>query len=235
MLEKLEKADLIAFGAHPDDVEIGCGGLIALTAKKRSVGIVDLTKGEMASTGTVEERAKEASEAARILNVKWRVNLGIPDRGVSINEQNIAEIVKVIRQSKPRIVLVPFPEDRHPDHVNCSKLVAQAVFSAGLWKVMPDLEPHRTKHIFHYFLNNFFAEPSFVVDISAAFQQKVAAVQAHHSQFDPDRLRPTSLNTGGFTETLEARNRFFGSLIKATYGEPYYSKEMLSIGDLFAL
>ncbi|WP_227767134.1 bacillithiol biosynthesis deacetylase BshB1 [Zhaonella formicivorans] len=228
----IEQVDLIAFGAHPDDVEIGCGGLIASTLKRKMrVGIVDLTRGEMASTGTVEERAEEAARAAEILGVTWRVNLGIPDRNVQINEVNLQEVVKVIRQGRPKVIVAPFWQDRHPDHVNCSRLVAEAFFSAGLWKFYPELKPYRPKRLFYYYLNHYHAKPSFVVDISPYFELKLRAIQAHHSQFDENRLRTTGLNTGSFLEVLEARNRYFGSLIGVKYGEAFFSKEMLAVSN----
>src|SRR5690606_29313260 len=230
----MEQVDVVAFGAHPDDVEIGCGGLLLKSvAAGYKVGIVDLTQGEMASTGTVEIRREESLKAAAILGVSFRVNLQLPDRGIRINEESLAKVVRVIREARPRLILAPYWEDRHSDHVACSQLVTEAHFSSRLYKFLPELKPHQPALIY-YFLNHYQVQASFIVDISPYFEKKVEAIFAHYSQFGP-APRETSLNTGGFLHRLRSWNGAFGALIGCDYGEGYYAKEALAIPDPVAL
>ena len=136
------KLDVLAFGAHPDDVELGCAGtLLKLSQQGYSTGIIDLTEGEMASRGTVEERYKESSEASKILGVKLRENLKIPDANILPNDANRDKIIEVVRKYRPSIVFAPYPEDRHPDHVHASNLITEGSFYAGLKKVLPQRFP----------------------------------------------------------------------------------------------
>lgn len=226
----MERVDLIAFGAHPDDVEIGCGGLlIKSVANGYKVGIVDLTEGEMASTGTVEQRREESKKAGEIIGVSFRINLKLPDRGVRINDDSLAKVVRIIRQARPKLILAPYWEDRHPDHVACSQLITEAHFNTRLYKYLPELPPHQPRLIY-YFLNHYQVQASFIVDISRYFERKVEAIFAHHSQFGPSPTK-TSLNTGHFLNVLRGWNQAFGSLIGCTYGEGFYSKEVLPIPD----
>lgn len=232
--ETVYETDLLVFGAHPDDIEIGAGGLVAKQAAQgRRVVLVDLTKGEMASNGTVEERSKEAEKAAAILGVADRVNLGLPDSRIEVKEEFLEPVVRVIRRFKPRIILAPDSRDRHPDHIATSNLVTQAMFIAGLWKRYPDQPPHRLQKLFYYFLH-YTREPSFVVDITDVYQKKQEAIMAHVSQFGtwPDQ-NPTELPH--LLKRVEARNGYFGSLIKVEYGEGFYSAEPLKIDDVLTL
>lgn len=230
----MEPVDLIAFGAHPDDVEIGCGGLLMRSiATGYRVGIVDLTRGEMASTGTVAIRREESQKAAEVLGVNWRINLELPDRGITINDESLSKVVRILREARPRLIVGPYWEDRHPDHVACSQLVTEAHFNARLYKYLPELPPHQPRLIY-YFLNHYQVEASFIVDISDYFEEKVKAIFCHYSQFGP-APEPTSLNTGAFMGAIRGWNQAWGALIGCTYGEGFYSKEALAIPDPVAL
>ncbi len=240
----MTKVDILAFGAHPDDVEIGAGGTLAREVSLgRRVGIVDLTCGEMSTNGTPEERHREAVEAARILGAEFRRNLGLPDRGITVNQGNIARVVEVIRRYTPDVVLAPHPGDRHPDHARCAELVREAFFSSGLARFdrgsTAGLPPHRPRRLYLYFVSSRVL-PSFVVDVSDWYEVKWRSLQAHRSQFgfrpagkgkDEANKSPTYVN-----ETLPGlilgRDRYFGALIGACFGEGFFSPEMLEVGDL---
>lgn len=227
----MEKVDIIAFGAHPDDVEIGTGGLLAKEAAAGySIGIVDLTQGEMSTNGTVEERAIESEKAGKILGIKWRKNLKIPDRNIEINNENLSKVVTVIRQYRPEIILIPHWEDRHPDHVACSNLVTEAHFNAGLRKFIPDLEVYRPQKVFYYFINST-ANPSFVVDVSEYYEKKKDSIFAHESQFlRKNNMLKTVLNQG-FPYLIESRDRYFGAQIRVEYAEGFIAKGLVNIQD----
>ncbi|WP_366924779.1 bacillithiol biosynthesis deacetylase BshB1 [Metallumcola ferriviriculae] len=226
--------DLMFFGAHPDDIEIGAGGLVAQqTAKGRKVVLVDLTAGEMASNGTVEQRAEEAQKAAEILGVYQRVNLGLPDSRLAVTEEYLEAVVRVLRRFKPQLVFAPYREDRHPDHIAAANLVTQALFLAGLWKKFPDQQPHRTMKLFHYFLH-YTEKPSFIVDITKVYNQKLESIMAHTSQFGVNlEEKPTELPR--LFKRLEARNTFFGSLAAVQYGEGFYAAEPIRVDDVMRL
>lgn len=225
-----QQVDLIAFGAHPDDVEIACGGLLLKSiALGYRVGIVDLTRGEMASHGTIEIRRQESEKAAEILGVNWRANLELPDRGIIVNEDSLAKVVQILRKAKPRLILAPYWEDRHPDHIACSQLLTEAHFDSRLYKLLPELTPHQPRLIY-YFLNHYQIKPSFIVDISPYFEQKIEAIFAHHSQFG-SAPKLSSLNSGSFMGAVRGWNQALGALIGTNYGEGYYTKEALNIPD----
>ncbi len=223
--------DLMFFGAHPDDIEIGAGGLVAQqTALGRKVVLVDLTEGEMASNGTVEERRREAERAAGILKVFDRVNLKLPDSCLTVKEEYLEPIARVLRHFKPKLVFAPYVEDRHPDHVAAGNLVTRAVFLAGLWKKYPDQPAHRSMTLFYYFLH-YTRDPSFVVDVTAVYRQKLEAIMAHTSQFGVKlEQKPTELPQ--LFKRIEARSGYFGSLIGTQYGEGYYARGPLRINDV---
>lgn len=228
-----ENIDIIAFGAHPDDVEIGCGGYLAKSVGLGySVGIVDLTRGEMGSNGTVEQRREEALNAAGILGASWRENLAIPDRHVEVNDEYLAKVVRLIRSFRPKIILAPYWEDRHPDHVNASKLIDEAHFAAGLKKFVPDLKGYRPAAVLNYFLNRTPQMPSFIVDISEFRDKKEAAIAAHKSQFSllKDGWE-TVLNGGNYLYVLDSRDRYYGSLIGSRYGEGFAVKNPIPMPD----
>jgi N-acetylglucosamine malate deacetylase 1 len=227
----MEKVDIIAFGAHPDDVEIGTGGLVAKEAALGyKVGIVDLTQGEMSTNGTIEERSFEAQKAAEVLGAKWRLNLAIPDRKILINDENLAKVVRVIRQYQPEMILIPHWEDRHPDHVDCSELITVAHFNAGLRKFLPELEAYRPPKVYYYLINST-ANPSFVVDVSDYYELKKQSIFTHESQFlRTNKMLKTVLNNG-FPYLVESRDRYFGAQMGVKFAEGFITKKQVSVND----
>jgi N-acetylglucosamine malate deacetylase 1 len=221
-----KQIDILAFGAHADDVEIGMGGTIAkLAANGKNIAICDLTEANLSSNGTVELRKEEANTAAAILNVTERINLGLPDRGLFIHESYIKEIAAVIRKLKPRLIFAPYFEDRHPDHGNCARLVEEAVFSAGIRKVKTENGegPHRVESVYFYMINGFHA-PDFTVDISDFMTQKLDSLRAYKSQFErtPDSVDTPLVN--GYIETVESRERLFGGQVGVAFAEGFKSR-----------
>src|SRR5476649_2366784 len=164
--------DLLVFGPHPDDIEIGLGGTVARhTAAGHSVGLCDLTEAELSSNGTREQRREEAAAAARVLGVRWRENLQWPDGGIAETPEMIRSAVDMIRRHRPRTVAIPYWDDRHPDHVAASRVLRVAAFRSGLRRYMTDADPWRPDWVCYYFINDA-APPSFVVDVSAHYQRK---------------------------------------------------------------
>jgi N-acetylglucosamine malate deacetylase 1 len=222
--------NVLAFGAHADDVEIGMGGTIAkYTAEKRwKIGICDLTEAELSSNGTVELRKQEALKASDILGVCVREILNFPDRGLYLQESFISSVADIIRRYKPETVFVPYYEDRHPDHGNCARIVEEAVFSAGIKKFVTEKcnEPHRVKNLYFYMINGFH-KPDFVIDISNYMNQKKLSLEAYQSQFiRTDNTVDTPL-VNGYIETVESRERLFGKEVGVTYAEGFKSKKPL--------
>ena len=222
--------DLLVFGPHPDDIEIGIGGTVARhAALGLSVGLCDLTAGELGSNGTVEERLKEADAAARVLGAAWRRNLGWPDRRIGKDPAHLEEAVRFIRQHQPRVVAAPYWSDRHPDHGAASAIVTEAVFNAGLRKYLPDTskgkEAWKAEWICYYFINDS-APPSFLIDVSDQYERKRQALDCHSSQF---RAAPnavgTRLNTPLFRQLVESRDAQFGALAGVTWAEGIVVRE----------
>jgi bacillithiol biosynthesis deacetylase BshB1 len=233
--------DIVAFGAHPDDVEILAGGLLALSVRQgREVGIVHMTRGERATRGNPEERRKEALEAAGRLGVGAE-RVTILDLGDTLLENtpaNRLEVVRVLRQWRPRIVLHHHPHDRHPDHRKSSVLVADAFFYAGLSQIETGQPPHRPSSRLLFFNNTIPDEsPSFVVDVTETFQQKIQALRAYESQlYNPDYPgTETYISSPEYFEQIEVRARHFGGLVGVRYGEPYRATSPLVIRDLSVL
>lgn len=229
----LSPVDIIAFGAHPDDVECGAGGLMIKEIQMGyRVGVVDLTRGELATNGTPEERAREADQAAILMGLSWRQNLELPDGFIDVNEKFLTLIIKLLREAQPKLVLAPYREDRHPDHEHASQLITQACFFAGLIKMHPDLPPHRPKAVIYYFLSRA-TEPSFLVDVSSVYQQKKQAVLSHQSQFGSAHVHTTYLNSGPgkFTDLVESRDRYFGSLAGVSFAEGFSVAAPLLVSD----
>ncbi|MGJ7920002.1 bacillithiol biosynthesis deacetylase BshB1 [Neobacillus sp. LXY-4] len=223
--------DILAFGAHADDVEIGMGGTIAKFASQgKSIGICDLTKAELSSNGTVELREREAYHAAEILGVKVRKTLDLPDRGLFLNEENIKKVVEVIRMYKPKIIFAPFFEDRHPDHGNCARLVEEAAFSAGIRKYESTCTypAHRPRSLYLYMINGFH-NPDIVVDISLFIEKKKAALQAYKSQFVKDKETVDTPLVNGYIEAVEARERLFGKEVGVQYAEGFKLRKPLLV------
>ena len=227
--------DILAFGAHPDDVEIGMGGTIAKYAKKGyHIAICDLTMAELSSNGTVSIRQEEAKHAGEILGLTKRIQLSLPDRGLYISEEAINSIVTIIREYRPKVVFVPYYEDRHPDHGNCSRLVAEAVFSAGIGKYKDQAQqsPHRVQSSYYYMINGFH-KPDFVIDISDNIEQKVRSLQAYESQFEKSTLSTDTPLTNGYIEAVESRERLYGREVGVKFAEGFKtSKPILLSNDL---
>lgn len=216
----------MAFGAHADDVEIGMGGTIAqLASEGKKIGICDLTDADLSSNGTVALRKIEAEQAAKTLGVVLRTSLGFPDRGLYLKEEYINRIAQMIRIHKPKIVFAPYPADRHPDHGNCSRLVEEAVFSAGIKKYQTEgcNEPHKVERLYFYMINGFH-EPDFTIDITSFINQKLSALRAYKSQFERSSESFNTPLVNGYIETVEARERMFGKLVNVTYAEGFKTK-----------
>jgi N-acetylglucosamine malate deacetylase 1 len=225
------KLDILAFGAHADDVEIGMGGTIAkYAAEGKLIGICDLTKAEMSSNGTVETRQQEALKAAEILGAEVRETLDLPDRGLFLKEEYIKKIVKVIRQYRPSIVFAPYFDDRHPDHGSCARLVEEAVFSAAVRKYDEDdsLKPHRPSAL-HFYMINGFHKPDFAIDVSEVMQKKINALNAYESQFMKVASTFDTPLVNGYIESVEARERLFGKEVGVEFAEGFMSKKTMLI------
>jgi N-acetylglucosamine malate deacetylase 1 len=221
--------DLLVFGPHPDDLEIGLGGTIARhVALGHQVGLCDLTAGEMGSNGTVEERLAESEAARAVLGAAWRDNLRWPDRRIGSDPSHLAQAVAFIRRHQPRTVAIPYWSDRHPDHVAASQLLAEAVFNSGLRRYPAEGDAWKADWICYYFINDS-VPPSFVVDVSEHYEQKRAALDCHASQFQ--RAAPgataTRLNTPLFRQLVESRDAQFGALASVRWAEGVVVREPL--------
>jgi len=233
--------DFLAFAAHPDDIELGMGGTVAkLTKQNKTVGIIDMTEGELGTRGTKETRKLESSDANKILSVTLRENLGIRDGNVLVNDQNLTKVIQQIRKHKPTIIFAPYNNDRHPDHIEASKLVKRAIFLAGLTKIKTELdgtkqESYRAKKLFYYMLT-FEFEPSFVIDISETFEIKMEAIRAYKTQFHVEGIKvfdpSTFISNPEFIKYYEARAKTLGFKIKKEYGEAFYSEELIELNFL---
>jgi N-acetylglucosamine malate deacetylase 1 len=236
------KLDVMAIGAHPDDVELSCGGTVAkLVRQGRIVGLVDLTNGELGTRGTPELRAAEAAEAGRILGIHARESLGIPDGNIEMTQENILKLVQVIREFKPDVLLIPHSPDRHPDHEHAHSLCKKAWFAAGLRRVETMYQgkpqfPHRPRAYYH-FMQWFEFPPSFIVDVTETYDQRMDAMRAFRSQFfDPDSTEPqTILSTPEFIEMINTRLSYYGDKIERKYGEAFFSPSAIMINDPVSL
>lgn len=230
------KTDILAFGAHPDDVELGCGGTIAkLISEGKTCVIVDLTKGELGTRGTDQTRKEEATEAAKILGVAARENLGLKDGFLVNSEEYQIELVKMIRKYKPEIVLANAIDDRHPDHAKAAKLESDACFLAGLRKIETVLdgevqEVWRPKQIYHY-IQWKDVKPDFVIDISEHLDKKIEACMAFKTQFyDPKSTEPeTPITSKDFYESLTYRAQDLGRLSGVTYAEGFTTEKLMAL------
>jgi bacillithiol biosynthesis deacetylase BshB1 len=217
--------DILAFGAHPDDVEIGMAGTIAKHAEAGyRVGICDLTQAEMSSNGDVQTRMKEARQASEALGVVYRSCLQLPDRGLRLTEEHIERIVREIRLCRPRLVFAPYWQDRHPDHVACSELLQEAVFNAKLRKYAPDIPAWTVERTYFYFINDVF-EPDVAVDVTGSYDRKRQSLRAYRSQFEREGadVVGTPLNQG-YVERVEQRDALLGGKIGVPYAEGFISK-----------
>jgi bacillithiol biosynthesis deacetylase BshB1 len=231
-------ADFMAIGAHPDDVELGCGGtILKLVSLGRKGVIVDLTDASMGTRGTPEIRAREAAAAARALGVE-RVNLGLPDGRLADGWDAQKRLIDAIRAWRPKVLITHHASEEHPDHEAAARIAKQAAFKAGLAKLDVAGAPHRPGRIFH-FIGMEAHEPSFCVDITAQWRAKLDAVLCYASQFhNPDAKRfqgKTDLATPAFLDFLEVRNRFWGTRIKRRYAEAFTCAELPEVEDLTTL
>ena len=227
--------DLLVFGPHPDDLEIGLGGTIARHAAAGfSIGLCDLTAGELGSNGTPDERRREAAEAARVLGAAWRENLGWPDGGIVPSDEILRSAVELIRRERPKAVAVPYWDDRHPDHGAASRVLDLAVFRSGLRRFVTDFEPWRPEWTCYYFINNS-TTPSFVVDVSDYYEAKRAALACHRSQFAPAGTSavPTRLTASTFRQLIESRDAQFGAQAGVAFAEGLVVREPIVRGSLF--
>lgn len=238
MEERLEEVglDVLAFGAHPDDVELTCAGtLIKLGRRGYRTGVVALTAGELGTRGTAEIRARESAEAARIMGVSERQTLGLPDGDLNVTPERKHLVIEVIRAFRPRIVLAPYWEDRHPDHANGGRLVLESCFFAGLKKIDTGQEAFRPNRVLFY-PSRYEFRPSFIVDISDSHEQKLEAIRAYRSQFhrageDVRDEETTNISRPGFLDAIVARARQYGSYIGVDFGEPFLVREPLRLDD----
>jgi bacillithiol biosynthesis deacetylase BshB1 len=218
--------DVLAFGPHPDDIEIGLGGTIAKhAALGHSVGLCDLTRGEMASNGTPEERVREAETAATVLGAAWRQNLGLPDRALGSSPDHGRKVVELIRRVRPRAIAVPYSHDRHPDHQAAAALLRDAVFNAKLRRYDVEGDPWQPEWVCSYFIND--AGPaSFVVDVSDYYDVKRRALACYVSQFSrATEYAQTRLNSPGFNQLIESRDAQFGALAGVSFAEGIFVHE----------
>ena len=226
--------DILAFGAHPDDVELFAGGTMAkMAALGYATGIIDMSRGELGTRGTPAVRRREAEKAAKILGVKMRSTLGLADGDVPVTRQARMKVIRALRQYRPQIVLTHHWDDRHPDHVNTSRLVAEAVHHSGLAKIRTGQERYRPPTLL-FFKIPANVPPSFVVDVSDFAGQRSAAIQAYQSQlFNPESREPsTNLSHPDFLTHVENIHAFYGTLIGKLKGEAFYIKGTLEVRDL---
>jgi N-acetylglucosamine malate deacetylase 1 len=230
--------DILAIGAHPDDMELICGGtLIRANMLGRSTGILDLAAGEMASRGTPALRATEAAKAAKVMGVSVRENLGFPDGGIQNTPDTRAKVAVVIRRLKPKIVITHSQHGRHPDHPMVAQLVRDACFVAGLKKIAPEFAPHRPLKVIHALsFREDNQKPTFVVDITESFEKKLEAIGCYASQFG-DAVQAGEVYPNGepLNDLIRHHAAHYGSLIRCRYGEPFYTTETMRVDDVGAL
>ncbi|MEO9023321.1 MAG: bacillithiol biosynthesis deacetylase BshB1 [Ginsengibacter sp.] len=232
------KLDLLAFGVHPDDIELSCSGTLLVEKRKgRKVGIADLTRGELGTRGTAETREQEAKESSEILQVDLRENLGMADAFFKNDEENQRKIITVLRKYQPEIVLCNAPDDRHPDHGRSSRLVADAAFLSGLRKIETYdgntlQKVWRPKYVFNYIQDQYLT-PTFVIDISDVIEKKIEAIKSFKTQFftkrENDTEPQTYISTPEFLESVINRSKMFGKMIGVQHAEGFISKKMIGI------
>ncbi len=228
-MSAIDEVDLLVFGPHPDDLEIGMGGTVAKHASLgHRVGLCDLTAGEMGSNGTVEERLAEAEAARGVLGARWRVNLRLPDRAIGSSPEHAHVIAGVVRHARPRAVAVPYWHDRHPDHVKASELLTEAVFSAGLRRFPAEGDAWKPDWTCYYFINDH-TNPSFVVDVSDHYETKRRSLGTHTSQFAPkaEDAVATRLTSARFQQLIESRDAQFGAQAGVAFAEGFVVRQTL--------
>ena len=229
------KLDLLAIAAHPDDVELTCGGtLIKMVQMRYKVGILDLTEGEMGSRGTVEIRRREAAAAARILGVHLRENLGLPDARLEPNQESKLAVARKVRALRPHTVILPYWEGRHPDHYTASVLAYEGCFLAGLKRLPIEGEAFRPFKVLYSTVYSS-VRPTFVVDISKQFDQRRRAISAYGSQFKPpkrDRHSKVHLPLDDLEQEVHLIARYYWQMVGVRYAEPFLVREIMQIEDV---
>jgi bacillithiol biosynthesis deacetylase BshB1 len=236
------KLDILAFGVHPDDIELCCAGtLMVEMSRGKKAGVIDLTRGEMGTRGTAETRKVEAEKAAEIMGIHVRENLGMRDCFFENDEAHRLQIIQKIRQYRPDIVFCNAVEDRHPDHGRAAKLVKDSCFLSGLIKIKTSFngeeqEAWRPKFVIHY-IQDRYLQPDFVVDITDVYERKMKSVLAYSTQFyNPDLNEPeTYISTPAFMESIESRNKIFGRMIGVGYAEGFMSDQMPGVRSVYDL
>lgn len=237
------KLDVLAIGAHPDDVELGCSGTLINEVKRgKKVGIIDLTQGELGTRGTIETRYQEAADAAKIMGISVRENLKMRDGFFQNDEAHQLQLVKMLRKYRPEIVIGNVLEDRHPDHGRGGWLIYDACFLSGLRQIKTtdddgkEQEKWRPKMLLHYIQDRFY-EPDIIVDVSHVWEQRMKSIKAYKTQFhDPNSNEPQSyLSTPEFMEAIVSRARLLGKRIGVKYGEGFLSKKNIGLSGLDAL
>lgn len=231
------KVDCLSFGAHPDDVELFCSGLLLkLKAQGYKTGAIDLTQGELSTNGDVVSRQKETKKATAILQLDYRYNAGIEDGNIENSSKNRMDIIRIIRNIRPYLCLIPYWEDRHPDHRAASLILRDSIFYSGLKKIITDQKEYRPNTILYYMLHKTFI-PTFIVDITEEMKTKMTAIRAYKSQFElsSDSDETTFINRPDFLESITTRDQFYGQKIGCKYGEPYFFDGSLKIDNIMQI
>jgi N-acetylglucosamine malate deacetylase 1 len=242
------KLDILAFGAHPDDIELSCTGVLLVEKNNgKKTGIIDLTAGELGTRGTGEIRKQEAAAAAKILGVEIRENLGMADGFLQNDEAHQRKVITALRTYQPEIILCNAPEDRHPDHGRSSKLVSDAAFLSGLQKIQTEYNgitqaAWRPKYVFRY-IQDRFLQPDFVIDITEVFEKKIEAIKAYKTQFytqspgdNANTAEPeTYISTPDFLDSVIYRHKWFGKMIGVKYAEGFISDKMIGLKNFDAI
>jgi bacillithiol biosynthesis deacetylase BshB1 len=238
-MKRVPTVDILKIAAHPDDAELCCGGTLAQSARRGyRVGILDLTRGEMGTRGTPATRAREAARAAKALGVRYRENLGLPDSALETTLENKRLVAARLRALRPRVVILPYWESRHPDHAQAYRIGYQACYLAGLKQLDLEGRPHRPFKILYATLYDETGRvvPSFIVDISRDSARRARAIACYRSQFTgPQHERGIRIPLTGLPERLEATCRHYGELIGVGYGEPFLTREIPQVDDVVQL
>jgi N-acetylglucosamine malate deacetylase 1 len=234
----MQKINVLAFGAHPDDVELGCVGTLLVEKQRgQTIGIIDLTEGELGTRGTVQTRYQEAAAASQILGLTLRENLQMPDGFFTNSKENQLKVITVLRKYQPDVIFINAPDDRHPDHGKGNQLLQDAAFLSGLRKIETThngelQQPWRPKYVFAYIQDKYIA-PHFVIDISAHMPTKLAAIKAFTTQFSNAGNEPTTyISAPNFLDSVEYRAKMFGKMIGVEYAEGFLSKKTVGFSNL---
>ena len=229
-----DKVDLLFFGAHADDLELSCGGTIAKSVKDGlRVGMIELTRGEMGTRGTPEIREREARAAAGILGAHVREQLDLGDGGLRTGRDEEMAVIDVVRRFRPEVIFAPLPDERHPDHVRTGRLVTDAAFYAGLRAIQTKFGAHRPQ-VTAYYMQNYVQHPSFVIDVTTAWETKMRAIRAFDSQFGQSKEPQIFISQPQFLDMIDARGKHFGALIGVRYGEAFVTKQPPRVDDVIA-